>query len=64
MADFILSGGGSVYILTPQTDAARDWIEEHIPDDAQWFGHGVAVEHRYVDAIVTGIIADGLEVEA
>ena len=63
MADFILSGGGSVYILTPQTDAARAWVDEHIPEDAQWFGRGVAIEHRYVDAIVAGIIADRLEVE-
>ena len=64
MADFTLSGGGTVYILTPLTEAARQWVAEHIPDDAmRWGADGVAIEHRYVDAIVTGIIADGLEVE-
>jgi hypothetical protein len=30
------------------------------PWDARWFGGVVAVEHRYIDAIVQGAIDDGL----
>jgi hypothetical protein len=29
-------------------------------DHARWFGGVVAVEHRYIDAIIQGAIDDGL----
>jgi hypothetical protein len=58
--DFTVRGGGSVYLLQPNTQAAKDWVAEHIPDDAQWLGRAVAVEHRYIANIAEGIEADGL----
>lgn len=58
--DFTLSGGGTIYLLRPQTEAARDWVDTYLPDDAQWLGGAVAIEHRYVDDIVEGFTADGL----
>lgn len=61
--DFRVSGGGSLYILSPLTEAARDWVAEHIGDDAQTFGGGIAVEHRYIGDIVDGIQCDGLTVQ-
>jgi hypothetical protein len=61
-ADFLVTGGGSVYLLHPLSDAAREWVGGHIPDDAQWLGRAVAVEHRYIEAIVDGIVGDGLSV--
>jgi hypothetical protein len=60
--DLLVSGGGSVYLLFATSAAGASWIAEHIPDDAQWFGGGVAVEHRYIADIVTGAVADGLRV--
>lgn len=63
MSDFVLTGGGTVYILTPQTEAAHEWVAECLPQDATRWCSGVVVEHRYIDAILTGIVADGLEVE-
>jgi hypothetical protein len=63
--DFSIEGEGrlcSVYLLRPLTPAAFDWIEEHIPEDAQRLGNAITVEHRYIDAIAEGIIADGLMV--
>ena len=58
--DFHLYGHGSISILAPISQAAKDWVADHIPDDAQWFGHGIAIEHRYVHDIVEGLQADGL----
>ena len=61
--DFSIEGEGpfcSVYLLRPLTPAAIDWIEQHIPDDAQRLGTAIAVEHRYIGAIAEGIVADGL----
>ena len=63
--DFSIEGEGrfcSVYLLRPLTPVAFDWIEEHIPDDAQRMGTAIAVEHRYIGAIAEGILADGLVV--
>jgi hypothetical protein len=25
---------------------AKEWIDEHVQEDAQWFGHALVVEHR------------------
>jgi hypothetical protein len=60
MSDFYLSDHGSVVLLSPRTDEAVAWVAEHIPDDAQRWAGGVAIEPRYVPAIVDGLIADGL----
>ncbi len=63
VVDFYLGGGGSVYLLTPNTVAACEWLDDHIQDDAQFHGYSLAVEHRYIDDVVRGIQADGLLVE-
>ena len=61
-ADFLVTGGGTVYLLHPLTDAAREWVAEHLPEDAQRLGNGIAVEHRYIGDIVCGARNDGLSV--
>lgn len=52
----------SLFLFFPLTCAATDWIEEHIPEDATWFGAGLVVEHRYAEDIALGMLADGLRV--
>lgn len=59
--DFSITDGGSIYIITPQTDAGREWWEDHVPDAQSW-GMGYAVEHRYIQDISTGILNDGLSI--
>jgi hypothetical protein len=66
-ADFSIEGEGrfcAVYLLRPLTPAGFDWVEEHIPEDAQRLGNAVAVEHRYISDIVAGIQDDGLAVQS
>jgi len=62
--DFLCENHGSVFLLRPLTQPAQSWIEENLPSDAQWFGNGVVVEHRYIWAILEGIQNDGLAVQA
>lgn len=62
--DFILQGGGSVYLLCPQTQAAQEWLDDNIGDEAQFLGHNLAVEHRYVEGVISGIQGDGLVVQS
>jgi hypothetical protein len=62
MTDFILYWDDSITIITPVTALAKEWVGEHIADDAQTFGDGVVVERRYFTDIVVGIQHDGLTV--
>lgn len=55
---------GSIYLVVPHTQAARDWVDDHIPEDAQWWGGGFAVEPRYLDDILVGMDDAGLRVAA
>lgn len=57
--DFTLYDHGSISVLVPRTDDAKDWVAEFLPDDAQWIAGGVVIEARYVADIVDGITADG-----
>ena len=63
ITDFTVSGGGSLYLLCPHTDAARTWLDEHVGEDAQYLGPNLAVEHRYISDIVEGARGDGLVVQ-
>jgi len=60
--DFRCENHGSVFLLIPVTQSAQSWVEENLQSDAQWFGSGVVVEHRYIWAILEGIQNDGLMV--
>jgi len=60
--DFRCENHGSIFLLYPLTQSAQSWIEENLPSDAQWFGNAVAVEHRFIWAILDGLQTDGLVV--
>lgn len=62
-ADLSVTNEGSIFLLTPTSTRGGDWINEHIPEDAPTWGISIVVEHRYIEAIVLGAIADGLEVD-
>ena len=53
---------GSTFLLHPLHNRARDWLHEHVAEDAQWFMGALVVEHRYIVEIVRGANADGLRV--
>ncbi len=62
MADLLVHGGGSVYLLRPTSRRGSTWVAQHITPDASWFSGAVVVEHRYIRDIVVGATRDGLEV--
>lgn len=61
--DFTVSDHGTLFLLTPVSGAAKQWVEEHLPQDRTELGDAVVVEHRYIRPIVSGILADGLGVD-
>lgn len=59
-ADVLVEDHGSLVMLRPCTDFGREWMDEHLPDDAPMLGSAVAVEPRYIDPILVGMLDDGL----
>lgn len=53
---------GSLFGLTPKTDAGEQWLTEHLPEDTQCLGKSRFCEPRYVEPIVEGMRDDGLTV--
>lgn len=60
--DFEVEDEGTIFILTPTSDAGLNWCWEHLPEDAQrWGKFGYVIEHRYIQDIVAGMERDDLE---
>jgi hypothetical protein len=57
--DLIVHGHGSNYLLRGKSEFGRDWISDHIPEDAMTFGQGIVVERRYIGAIIEAAGNDG-----
>lgn len=55
--------GGSVGLLVANTPAAKEWINDRVPEDTPRFGNGIAVEMRYVDDILNDLSMNGFIVE-
>jgi hypothetical protein len=61
--DFQLENHGSLFLLRPLNDAAKNWMDEHLPvanPETQFWGDSIIIEPRYVAPVVDGILADGL----
>jgi len=62
-ADIQVSGGGSVYLFTPLTEAGRSALTESVASEPwQWLGGSLAVEHRFAGDLAQALQADGLVV--
>lgn len=63
-SDFRIQDTGSNFVLLyPTSEAGKNWLGEHVPEDALWYGAGLVVEHRYLEALLLGIEQDGLKIE-
>jgi len=58
--DFVVRDEGTIWLFTPLTPAALQFLSKHIQEDAQYFGDSLAVEHRYVEALLHGLQEHGL----
>lgn len=58
--DFEFFNHGSLFTLDPVTEAAVEWCNEHLPEDATRWGNAYVIEPRYFGPIAEGIVADGL----
>ena len=64
MADFELIGGNTdtVLLLVPQNDEARQFLGEVAPEDALWYGNGLAIEPTYVMDFCVNLMKSGYDI--
>lgn len=63
--DAFIFNHGSLVGIRPETPAAQQFIADNVEAEGyQWLGRTLMVEPRYVGAIIEGMQADGLVVEA
>ncbi len=61
--DVSVANHGSICMIQPLTQAAKDWVEENVPLESwQFMGTAFSCEPRYVDNLVEGMRGDGLVV--
>ena len=58
--DFVIRDERTIWIFSPQTPAALQFLSKHIREDAQYFGNSLMVEHRYVYDLLIGLREHGL----
>jgi hypothetical protein len=51
---------GAIFLFTPITPRAKQWIAANVQSEAQWFGQALVVEHRYALGLAVGMRDAGL----
>jgi hypothetical protein len=59
--DFRVHDEGTIWLFTPLTPAAFEFLADHVQSDAQYFGPSLAVEHRFVYDLLIGLREHGLK---
>ena len=62
--DFKVQIDISISVLHAKTQNAREWVHDHIPDDAQTWCGGIVIEPRFLDNVIEGIQQSGMTLEA
>jgi hypothetical protein len=60
LPDVLVRNEGTIFLFTPLTPAATNWICVNVQPNAQWFGNALVVEHRYAADLAAGMREDGL----
>lgn len=65
MPDFTVEDHGTIFFIRPETDAAKEWVKKNVSQEGYqpYYPDQVVVEHRFVQNIVMGIVADGFVVD-
>lgn len=60
--DVTIDNHGSLFLFRLNTEAAKEFVEEYVAGDAQFFGGALSVEHRYAYDLAEGMVENGLTV--
>jgi hypothetical protein len=62
--DFIVRDEGTIWLFTPLSESASEFLREHIQEDAQYFGTSLCCEHRFARDLLAGLREHGLSAVA
>jgi hypothetical protein len=54
---FTVENHGSIFLVQPLTADVRDWLDSNT--EGMWYGGALVVEHRYIEALVAGMVEEG-----
>jgi len=60
--DIVISDQGSIILVMPRTEAAKEWLKENVASEAMWYGPSLVVEHRFISYLIEGMMAEGLRI--
>jgi hypothetical protein len=60
--DVLVENHFSLFLFRLLSPEAKQWVDENVSDDAQFFGGALVVEPRYARDLLDGIVAAGLAV--
>lgn len=61
--DFLFRNNGTLITLTPQTEEARQWIDDHLNLDSWQDPAQVPIDPRLFEDIHAGILNDSLTIQ-
>lgn len=63
-ADFEIVGppNATVFLICPQNDGAKEYLQDIVPADAPWLGQNIGVEHRFMKDFVGALFDDGFKI--
>lgn len=63
MSDFQIQRAGNIFLFHPQNDEAREHLEQHVAEDAQWWAGKLCVEHGCARPLAQALMDEGFKVE-
>jgi hypothetical protein len=58
--DVLIREAFTLILFCPLSARAKEWVDENVQSDAQWFGDALCVEPRYAFGLAEGMRAEGL----
>jgi hypothetical protein len=63
MSDFQITDQGSIFLIRPLNDAARQWLDENVVSEPwQWVQGALCVDARFARELVAEITDAGFEI--
>ena len=62
-SDFTFSNQGSLFLVTPNTEAAKTHLKENTGEEVQWWAGALVVEPRYARDLADCLLAEGFSVD-
>ena len=63
MSDFTISDQGSIFLIRPLNDPARQWLDENVVSELwQWVQGALCVEARFASDLLKEIEEAGFEI--